>query len=246
MPRPDAREKLTAAGPRTGPSKLLIGGAIVVVLLLVGGFAWLRTEPFAARDAGAPENGRKGGAGLLVYPEKAKGEVPTVDIYEDFQCPYCGQLEKTSGADLTKAAQAGKIKLRVHMLSFLDENVGNDSSKRAANAAFCSSDAGRFAQYHSALFAAQPAKEGQGYSDQTLRSAAKKAGITGDTATTFNKCVAKNTYGDYVKDTQKKANDDGINGTPRVLIDGKAVDDQQMQQLLSTPGSFDAILREAG
>lgn len=245
MPRPDAREKLNAAGPRTGPSKLLIGGAIVVVLLLVAAFAWLRTDPFAERDAGAPDNGRTGGAGLMVYPGKADGDVPTVDVYEDFQCPYCGQLEKTSGADLTKAARAGKIKLRIHLLSFLDDNLGNDSSKRAANAAFCAADAGRFPQYHSALFAAQPAKEGQGYSDQTLRAAAKKAGITGKAATTFDKCVDKNTYGNYVTDTQKAANDDGVNGTPRVLIDGKAIGDQQMQQLLSTPGSLDEVLRQA-
>ena len=50
------------------------------------------------------------------------------------------------------------------MKNFLDDNLRNDSSTRAANAAFCASDAGKFQEFHNTIFPNQPATEGDGWS----------------------------------------------------------------------------------
>ena len=119
------------------------------------------------------------GGGIVVNPGKAKPGAPTLDLYEDFQCPICGQLEKLFGAQIRSLAAAGDVKLVTHTMSFLDDNLHNDSSLRAASAAACAADAGRFGPYHDAVYAGQPAKEGQGYTDAQLEGFAKTAGITG-------------------------------------------------------------------
>lgn len=245
MPRPDASAKLAASKPQQGPSKVLIGAVIVVVLVIVGGIAWLRTDPFGGLEAKGPKGSMAEGGGMVMHPGKAKKDAPVVDVYEDFQCPFCGQLEKANGKSMAKMAADGDIKLVIHTLSFLDDNLENDSSKRSANAAFCAADAGRYSEYHAAVFAAQPKKEGAGYSDATLKKAADTAGITGAKRTAFDKCVSTGTYNAYVEDTQKRSNDDGVNGTPVVKIDGNDVSQEQLQTLLKQPNSFAQVLKQA-
>lgn len=245
MARPDASDRLAAAKPKDGPSKLLIGAVIAVVLILFGGIAWLRTEPFGGLEAKGPTGSNAEGGGVVAYPGKAKKGAPVVDVYEDFQCPICGRLEKANGKSMAKMAADGDIKLVLHNMSFMDENLGNDSSSRAANASFCAADAGRFAPFHSAVFARQPQREGGGYSDATLKKAADAAGIKGAKRTKFNTCMSKGTYDDYVKDTQKRAGDDGVNATPSVRIDGKDVTKSQMNRLTGESNSFAPVLQEA-
>ncbi|YAL81953.1 DsbA family protein [Dermacoccaceae bacterium W4C1] len=243
VPRPDASARLSQSAPKQGPSKILIAAIVAVVVVLVGGVAWLRTDPFTSLDATGPAGANAKGAGLVVYPGKAKAGAPTVDLYEDFQCPYCHELETANGAAMMQSAAKGDIKLVVHMMSFLDDNLDNDSSARAANAAFCAADAGRFPQYHTAVFAEQPEKEGAGYSDATLKKTATTAGITGAKLTTFNQCLDSGKYNDYVSDTQKASEKAGVNGTPAVLIGGEKISDEQMQSLISTPNAFNGVLK---
>ena len=73
------------------------------------------------------------------------------------------------GSTFQEQAQAGKIKLVYHVKNFLDDNLRNDSSTRAANAAFCASDAGKFREFHNTIFPNQPANEGDGYTDAQLK-----------------------------------------------------------------------------
>mgnify|MGYP000719346547 CR=1 FL=1 len=245
MPRPDAADKLKANQPPEGPSKVLIAAVIAVALVIVGGIAWLRTDPFGSLDATPPKGGNAEGAGVVAYPGAAKPGTPTVDLYEDFQCPVCGQLEERNGRSIFEMAKAGDIKLVVHLMSFLDGNLDNDSSKRAANAAFCASDAGRFPEFHAAVFAAQPEREGDGYSDATLKQAATTAGITGSARTTFDSCMAGGTYDDYVDDTEKASGDDGVEGTPTVLVGGEPLEETALKRLLTTPNTWPSVLQAA-
>lgn len=244
MARPDASEKLAAAKPKEGPSKVLIGAVIVVVLLILGGIAWLRTDPFGGLEAKGPAGSNAEGAGVVAYPGKAKKDAPVVDVYEDFQCPICARLEQANGKSMAKMASDGDIKLVFHNMSFMDENLGNDSSSKGANAAFCAADAGRLAPFHSELFARQPKSEGEGYADGAVKQAADAAGIKGAKRTKFDKCVSEGTYDGYVEDTQKRAGDDGVNGTPSVKVDGEDLTKEQINQLTSEPDSFPKVLQE--
>jgi protein-disulfide isomerase len=178
------------------------------------------------------------GGGILVDPAAANAKVPTVDVYADFQCPVCGNFEKAFGPTLTKMAKAAQIKYVVHMMTFLDANLGNDASKRSTNAAACAADAGKFAEYHSAVFAAQPAKEGDGYTNAQLTEFAQTAGITGPALTTWQKCTDSGQHNQYVADVADASGRAGINQTPTVKLNGKDVK-------LSTPEALVTEIKAA-
>jgi protein-disulfide isomerase len=178
------------------------------------------------------------GGGILVDPAAANAKVPTLDVYVDFQCPVCGNFEKAFGPTLTTMAKAAQVKYVVHMMTFLDANLGNDSSKRATNAAACAADAGKFGEYHSAVFAAQPAKEGAGYTNAQLTEFAKTAGITGPALTTWQKCTDSGQHDQYVTDVADTSGRAGINQTPTVKLNGKDVK-------LSTPEALVAEIKAA-
>lgn len=226
MPRPDASQKLAASKPKDGPSKGLIGGiiaAVIVVLVVVAVFV---TQANKSGDfSGAvPKAGTSDAKGLRAYPDVTlKADAPTVDIYEDFQCPICNELEKANGEQILADAKSGKIKLVWHLMTFLQDNLHNaPSSTIAANGLYCASDAGKGAEYHKANFAGQP-KEGVGYKVSDIKKFGKQAGITGTALKKFNSCVDDGTYDKYVKATADNAGKAGVTGTPTIVINGKEI-----------------------
>jgi protein-disulfide isomerase len=162
---------------------------------------------------------------LVAYGEEllAPG-APTVDLYEDFQCPICGQFEAALGSTFQDLAAQGKLKLNYHVLNFLDDKTGAKNSTPAANGAFCAANDGKFQEFHNAAFSSQVA-EGQDVTDAELDAWASTAGITGDALTTWKKCVADDTYTKYVTSVNDAAfKIPGFGGTPTVIINGTAVD----------------------
>ena len=125
---------------------------------------------------------------------------------------------------ITDAAQQGRIRLVYHVKNFLDDNLRNDSSTRAGNAAFCASDAGKFQEFHNTIFPNQPATEGDGYTDAQLKGFAEQAGVTGAALTTWQQCYDANKYVDYVNSVEEQSFADGVRGTPTVKIDGTDVE----------------------
>ena len=230
------KDKARAAAPRQGANRAVIGavvavlvivGVVVAILLGSGGSATPGGSTAPASSA-LPAGATGPGGGIVVNPGKARAGAPTLDLYEDFQCPICGQLEKLFGAQIRSMAAAGDVKLVTHTMSFLDDNLKNDSSLRAASAAACAADAGRFSQYHDAVFAGQPAKEGQGYTDAQLQTFATQAGITGSALTTWQQCVKSGQHTAYVKAVQTQSEKDGVFGTPTLKLNGKALDLQKL------------------
>ena len=46
----------------------------------------------------------------------------TLDVFQDFMCPVCGEFEKANGADVGNLIAAGTVKLRIHPMNFLDDS----------------------------------------------------------------------------------------------------------------------------
>src|SRR4029078_9286972 len=91
-----------------------------------------------------PVNATADGMGLIA----AKGPV-TVEIYQDYMCPYCGAFEKEAQATIDKLISDGKIQLTIHPIAILDEfSNGTKYSTRASAAAACASDAGKLLPYN--------------------------------------------------------------------------------------------------
>ncbi len=157
----------------------------------------------------------------------------TLDVFEDFQCPICQQLETTTSASLNKLITAGTIKIRYHMMAFLDSSSsGNMYSTRAANAALCASDVSTsiFQAYHGVLYGkdssgaqVQPAEGGQGRTDGELIAYFKQAmpKATSDQISTFTTCVQSQTHKALVEAITDNASKRGVTGTPTVYVAGK-------------------------
>ena len=136
--------------------------AIVIAVVVVVVINSNRVDTSGANPAGTDDT-----YGVVV------GDGPVrVDVYEDFQCPACATFEQQGGGEaLAELATSGAATVVYYPLSFLDGNLGNDSSSRAANASGCAVDEGgtdAFVDFHNAVFANQPEEEGTGFTDDQL------------------------------------------------------------------------------
>jgi protein-disulfide isomerase len=207
--------------------------AIAVAVLVLGVFGTLVVQTLGKSGQITPPNATADKAGIVAYPgtvvatanptasSTATPGVPVVELFYDYQCPVCKQLETLHGATLAELAKSGKIDLRYRPLIFLDSMLSNDSSQRATIAATCADLSGHFAAYHDTIFANQPA-EGVGYTRDQLRTTfAQTAGITGTDLTTFQACYDQQQTRDFVKAA------DALNvpqSTPRMTVNGKDFD----------------------
>jgi protein-disulfide isomerase len=245
--RPDASKKIAKATPKSGPNPVVIGAIIAVVVVLAVVVAIVignngKSGSTSAASGNPVPAGVVGGTGggIFANAATAKSNAPTMDAFEDFQCPTCGELERALGPEIRTLADSGQIKLVYHMMSFLDANLGNDSSTRAANAAACAADAGKFLQYHAAVFAGQPTKEGAGYTDVQLTQFAQTAGITGTALTTWQSCATSAQHAKYVTDVETAAGQAGVTGTPTIKLNGTDI-----TKTLTTPASLIATVKAA-
>ena len=172
----------------------------------------------AAKDALVVAQGREG--------------TPTVTLYLDYQCPNCRTFEQQFGAMLADGAKAGDWTLQYRTMTFMDYNLQNTASTRAAIAASCAADTGHYEAYHEQVYAHQALKEvrgGEGYTDEQLRVALPAAvGITGDALTSFQACYDGRATQDFVAKVDAAAHAAGVKGTPTLTVNDKPVDFKQV------------------
>jgi protein-disulfide isomerase len=237
-----ARAESEAAERRRERTIRIVGG--LVVLLVVGGLlavgflagrdsgnagsttAAPTPDPSAASPAGVGENyGVPYGTGWTSADE---AKLPTLEIWEDFQCPACAQVEAASGAAIQALADAGKVKLLYRPATFLDASLAADneangnpnSSARATSAWGCAIDAGKTGEFHNAVFDIQPAQEGVGYSDQQLIDLGTTVGIADADLATYTTCVQDGTYLPWSANSNQEFLEAGVGGTPTAYLNG--------------------------
>ncbi|MFI9624226.1 thioredoxin domain-containing protein [Streptomyces sp. NPDC052042] len=206
---------------------LIVGGAVVGVLGLAAVVGVI-----AANTGGKGEKGKA--AGPLVAPSGATGkdslairvgpdEAPsTITIWEDFRCPVCAQLENVFRDTFQELERAGRIKIDYHLATIIDGNLGGSGSLRAANAAACAQDFGKFAPYHDVLFSNQPQEAVDDFADND-----KLIGLAGkvpdlDTPA-FRSCVNDGKHDSWVQKSNTAFRNSGFNGTPTVLLNGEPI-----------------------
>lgn len=140
-----------------------------------------------------------------------------IDVYEDFQCPYCRAFEQDAGEMLDALAAEGRAEIVFHPVAYLDRLSTTDYSTRAAEAAACAAEAGRFRELARALFAHQPEEGGPGLSDEELARMAGEAGVPAD-------CIAEHRHRSWVVSVGAAAMTAGVDGIPAVVVDGRPVE----------------------
>jgi protein-disulfide isomerase len=182
-------------------------------------------------------------AAIMVNPTVGVS-VPLVVEYFDYQCPACRATDHVFGARLAELASKGVIRLEFHAMTFLDDNLRNDSSTRAAVAAACADTVDAYGSYHRVIYANQPAKEGAGYLDSQLRTTfAASAGINGSRLQTFQKCYDSRATATFVVGVDQAAKDAGVHSTPTLRFNGK---DIRSQLDYSDVSSLDRTLGTTG
>lgn len=242
-----ARAVAAARGSKKDRSRLVVAIVVVVVIAgaVIGGVLYEQHKASVASQTVIPAltvsgsskypvSVDKTGATVLVGQPNAK---VTVDLYEDFRCPICGDFESTNFDNIEKQLEAGAIKVRYHMINLLDNsNNPGDYSVMSANTALAVATVapGKFIDYHYSLFHKQPAEGVQGWSQTQLSNLANRLGVSGSQ---FDTLVNNKTYNNQINTNLNTAENDkslwqtsssgtGF-GTPTVVSGGKTINWQQ-------------------
>ncbi|MFK4147537.1 thioredoxin domain-containing protein [Streptomyces sp. NPDC004065] len=223
------RERHKAAERRR--RTLIVGASVVGVL----GLATVIGVVAATSDSGKPStsgpavapSGAQGKDGLAIPVGKDDARV-TLTVWEDFRCPACQAFEAAYRPTINELTGSGKLRVEYHLVRLIDGNFGGTGSLRAANAAACAQDAGKFPAYHDVLFENQPKETDDAFADngRLIQLAGKVNGL--DTPA-FQKCVKDGTHDSWVDKSNKAFQTGGFSGTPTVLLNGKnIVEDRSM------------------
>ena len=130
----------------------------------------------------------------------------TIVEFSDFQCPFCSRAHDT--VEQVMQAYPGKLRLvfRHFPLDF------HKQAPKAAEAAMCADEQGKFWEYHDVLFKNQ----------QKLEPADLKAhaSVVGLDAGKFGSCLDSSKFAQAVKADTEAGKKVGVSGTPAFFING--------------------------
>ena len=216
------REQIAAEQRR---KRTLIAVGVAVAVLIVGG-----AIGYGIYQGNKESKVNEPTAATVNYGfQTGKGPV-TVDLYVDFMCPSCKAFEQQYEAKLQQAAADGQITLIKHPVAILNRmSQGTDYSTRAGASSVCAANDGKFTEFATALFAAQPEENTPGLTNGELADIGKGVGL-GDT---FVECTNAQTYASWIDKGTEKASEDGLSGTPYVRIDGESVELKDFESKLT-------------
>ncbi|WP_338898820.1 thioredoxin domain-containing protein [Streptomyces sp. TG1A-60] len=217
----EERAKQKAAEKRR---RVLIVGASVLGVLGLAAVIGVVAANAGKDDAAAT-------AGPVVAPSGANGEdslaIPvgdadarsTLSVWEDFRCPACKSFEDAYRSTIHELTEAGKLKVEYHLVTLIDGNMGGSGSRKAANAAACAQNEGRFPEYHDVLFENQPAETSDDFaSNRKLLDLAGK--VDGLDSSAFRSCVEDGRHNSWVAKSNDAFRKGGLSGTPSVFLNG--------------------------
>ncbi|MFF0106679.1 DsbA family protein [Streptomyces hirsutus] len=200
-----------------------LGASLVAVVVVAGaalvGAGLVRANNTAPDEAPSrvPAGVTDDDAGLAVSTGKVR-----IDLYLDYLCPECRNTERALAPELETLKAGGEVSVVYHPVVFLDNRSSPEGySTRAASAAACAADQGRFEQYSAVLFDEQPSEGGPGLSEARLIAAGRDAGITGGS---FAACVQDGTYTPWTAYVSDVAASRKVALTPTVMVEGERIE----------------------
>lgn len=165
----------------------------------------LKTRPVAGqatapRDivldiAGAPFKGEKNAKVVLVE-------------FSDFQCPFCGRFVRDTIPQVeTDYVKTGKIK---YVFGDLPLETIHKYAFKAAEAASCSGEQGKFWEMHDRLFANQTALK-----PEDLPQYAEAVGLD---MTKFQQCLDTEKQASSIRKSMAQAGNAGVTSTPTIMV----------------------------
>jgi protein-disulfide isomerase len=134
----------------------------------------------------------------------------TLVEFSDFQCPFCGRV--IPAIDGVRKNYADKVKIVFHQYPL---TAIHPYAQKAAEAALCAKEQGKFWEMHDLLF-----KEQDKLEVADLKDKATRAGLKADQ---FNSCLDGGKMAPKVAAEVDLGNKVGVSGTPTLFLNGKQV-----------------------
>jgi protein-disulfide isomerase len=144
----------------------------------------------------------------------------TIVEFSDFQCPYCQRAAPT----LKQLRQIYGDKVRIVWKDFPLTQIHPQAFK-AAEAAHCAEEQGKFWEFHDKLFGNQQALQ-----PDDMKKTAADMGLD---ATKFNACLDSSKYAERVRDGVAAGTRLGVNSTPTLFVNGRLVQGAQPVEVFS-------------
>ena len=134
----------------------------------------------------------------------------TLVEYSDFECPYCGKIYPTFKQLLNDYPNQVRLVYKHFPLSF------HPNAQKAAEAAECASEQGKFWEYHDKLFD----KQANGFSVANFKQWADDLNLN---TNKFNDCLDTGKYTSKVQADEADGQNRGVNGTPATFVNGQLI-----------------------
>jgi len=144
-------------------------------------------------------------------PARGSAAAPiTIVEFSDFECPFCSRAEET----LRKVRDVYGDRVR---LVFRDYPLpSHRGAPKAAEAAHCADEQGKFWEMHDRLFS----KNGAQQTETELRKAAADVGLD---EVAFSRCFASGKYASIWKSSQEEGARAGVGSTPTFFLNGRMI-----------------------
>ncbi|WEV69887.1 thioredoxin domain-containing protein [Bifidobacterium sp. ESL0775] len=189
----------------------IIAAVLVVVIVAVVGYGYWDKQHAEERAyqqlqglTQKPEGMNKQGGLPAFKASDFNPKAPSVDLYVDYFCPDCADLDHDTAPTLKKLAEARQINLYLHPVNFLDAKTKNHYSTRAAGvAAYISShEPDKLLDFTSSMYDTDfhhQSLDGKNVTDQQIIDQALKAGVSKQVAS----AATNGSYTDYVQRATK-------------------------------------------
>jgi len=104
-----------------------VGVLLVIIAVVIGYIVWngKQANEIEVQDVNMSMDYKDNA--ITLKSDAADDDTPEVDLYEDFSCPHCADLAKSTDEEMKQAIEDGKLVVHVRTLNFLDgEDVENE------------------------------------------------------------------------------------------------------------------------
>lgn len=155
-------------------------------------------------------------------PFKGPADAPiTIVEFSDFQCTYCKRVVSV----LDQVLERYPDKVRLAFRDFPIANI-HPQAEKAAEAAHCAAEQGKFWEFHDLLFEKQDAIPTTNFAEH-----AKALGLE---VTTFQTCIDGGKYQEKVERNYAAGVKAGVSGTPAFFINGRLLSGAQPLEAFKT------------